>query len=201
MEKEIFGEVFLTVIFFLLIIGYPLSEKKFWAKDDLVWSGFSLNIPERKCGIFDVKRRFALEKVQLLKGIKEPSLNQVQSVEGPLQWVSQMCPWLRPFLAGLYAFFENKKLSVKTGKKSSTILNTPAFRNAKIFSPKSFKNRNLHRRLCKISFRKGNDKLGLWRRYRGNSRNKRESSRIPPTGSKRKNSPVVKRDKVATQTH
>ena len=40
--------------------------------------------------------------------MKEPSLNQVQSVAGSLQWVSQMCPWLRPFLAGLYAFFENK---------------------------------------------------------------------------------------------
>ena len=46
-ENEIFDETFLTFIFFLLIIGYPLSVKKFWAKDDLVWLGFSLNIPDK----------------------------------------------------------------------------------------------------------------------------------------------------------
>ena len=46
-RNEIFEETFLAFIFFLLIIGYPLSEKKFWAKDDLVWLGFSLNIPEK----------------------------------------------------------------------------------------------------------------------------------------------------------
>ena len=40
--------------------------------------------------------------------MKEPSLNQAQSVAGSLQWVSKMRPWLRPFIAGLYSFFENK---------------------------------------------------------------------------------------------
>ena len=40
--------------------------------------------------------------------MKEPSLNQAQSVAGSLQWVSQMFPRLRPFLACLYAFFGNK---------------------------------------------------------------------------------------------
>ena len=45
--------------------------------------------------------------------MKEPSLNQVQSVAGSLQWVSQMCPWLRPFLAGLYAFTKTKGLRKK----------------------------------------------------------------------------------------
>ena len=48
-ENEIFDEVFLAMIFFLLIIiGRPLGEEKFWAKDDLVWIGFSLNITERE---------------------------------------------------------------------------------------------------------------------------------------------------------
>ena len=32
---------------FFLIIGYPLSEKKFWVKDDLIWLGFPINIPEK----------------------------------------------------------------------------------------------------------------------------------------------------------
>ena len=107
-----------------MIIGYPFSEEKFWAKYELFWLGFSIDISAKKYGIFEVKRRFTLAKVQLLSKLKNPSLNQARSVAGPPQWASQMCPWLRPFLAGLYAFFENRsefgknwqKLSI-TGKK------------------------------------------------------------------------------------
>ena len=73
-----------------------------------------------KCGIFDVKRRFNLAKVQLLlTKMKELYLNQVRSVAGSLQWVSQMCPLLMAFLAGLYAFFENKVLTEKIGNEPS----------------------------------------------------------------------------------
>ena len=46
-ENEICDAMFLAFIFLLLKIGYPMSEKKFWAKGDLVWLGFSLNIPEK----------------------------------------------------------------------------------------------------------------------------------------------------------
>ena len=63
----------------------------------------------RKCGISEVKRRFALGKVQLLRKLETPTVNQAQSMAGPIQWVSQMCPWFRPFLGGLCAFFENRK--------------------------------------------------------------------------------------------
>ena len=84
---------------------------------------------------------------------------------------------------------KNRRLRIKN---LGTILNTPAFHNAEIFSRESFRNRNLHRRLWGISLRKGNDKLGLCHRYRGNSRDKRESSRISLTGSKRKNPPWLK---------
>ena len=63
----------------------------------------------QKCGTSAVKRRFSLAKVQLLSKLENPAANQAQSVEGPLQWVSKMCPWMRPFLAGLYAFFEDRK--------------------------------------------------------------------------------------------
>ena len=61
-----------------------------------------------KCGIFEAKRRFTLAKVQLLSRMKTPSLNQAQSAAWPLQWVSQMCHWVRPFLAALYDFFGNR---------------------------------------------------------------------------------------------
>ena len=59
-ENEIFDEMFLAFICFLLIIGYPLSGEKFWAKGDLVCLGFPINMPEKKCGISEVKRRFDL---------------------------------------------------------------------------------------------------------------------------------------------
>ena len=93
-ENELFDETFLTFIFFLLIIGYPLSGEKFWVKDDLVWLGFSLNIPE-KMWDFRSETKIRSGKLQILKGISEPSQNQARSVAGSLQWVSQM--WLRPF--------------------------------------------------------------------------------------------------------
>ena len=51
----------------------------------------------------------SLGKLQLLSKLENPTANQAQSVEGPLRWVSQIGPWSRPFLTGLYAFFENRK--------------------------------------------------------------------------------------------
>ena len=92
----------------LMILGYPFSAKKLWVKNDLVWLGFSIDISAKKCGISDGKRRFALEKLRARLRLKNPTLNQAQSAGGSSQWISQMCPWLRPFLAGLYAFFKNK---------------------------------------------------------------------------------------------
>ena len=92
-----------------MIPGYPFRKKKFWVKNELVWIGSPLEVDGRKSGICEEKRRFALEKLQLLSKLENPTFNQARSVEGALQWVSQMCPWLRPFLAGLYDFFENRK--------------------------------------------------------------------------------------------
>ena len=45
-----------------MILGYPFREEKLWVKTELVWLGFPLEVSAEKCGIFDVKRRFALEK-------------------------------------------------------------------------------------------------------------------------------------------
>ena len=77
-------------------------------------------IPHRsrgKCGIPDVKRRFSLAKPQLRLKIEDPALTQSKSADGSLPRVSQMCHWLRPFLDGLYVFFENEKVMRETGSK------------------------------------------------------------------------------------
>ena len=49
-----------------------------------------------------------------------PTLNQAQSADGFLHRTSQICHRLRPFVAGLYAFFEYGKLPSETGIKSPT---------------------------------------------------------------------------------
>ena len=38
-------------------------------------------------------------------------------MDGSPQWTSQMCHWLRPFLPGLYDFFENEKTFLKNWPK------------------------------------------------------------------------------------
>ena len=65
-----------------MIPGYPFSEKKLWVKNELVRVGFSICVAAKKCGIFEAVRLFALEKAQLLYKLKNPSVNQVQSVAG-----------------------------------------------------------------------------------------------------------------------
>ena len=159
--------------------------------------------------MFEVKRLFALEKVQLLKGSREPSLNQVQSVAGSLQWVSRMFPWLRPFLAGLYAFFENKKAFGGNWQKIvdyelkiwELFLTHPRF-----ITPKSFLGNRLKIEIytdacAKSPFEKETINWASGAGIGGILVIRGKVVEFPPTGSKRKNSPVVKRDKVATQTH
>ena len=58
---------------------------------------------------FRSKTPFRSRKLQFLSKLENPAANQAHSVAGPLQWVSQMCPLLRPFLGGLCDFFENRK--------------------------------------------------------------------------------------------
>ena len=63
----------------------PLLREKIWAGGDLVWLGFSIDVSAEKCGIFVVKRRFALGELQLLLKAQHPTPNHVQSVAGSLQ--------------------------------------------------------------------------------------------------------------------
>ena len=59
-ENEIVGGAFLIAIFFLMILGYPFREKKFWAKNDIVWLVPPIDVSAKKCGIVEVKLLFAL---------------------------------------------------------------------------------------------------------------------------------------------
>ena len=120
-ENEIFDESFLTFIFFFVNNWLPVE--KVLGRRRLSLVRFLVKHTRGKCGIFEAKRRFDLGKLQILKGIIEPSQNQARSVAGSLQWVSQMCPWLRPFSASLYAFFENKRRLGEDWQKKSPATN------------------------------------------------------------------------------
>ena len=100
-----------------MILGYPFSDGDFWVQNELIFLGSPLDVIAKKCGIFEVKRRFALGELQLLSKLENPTADQPQSVAGPLQWAPQMCPRLRPFLAGLCAFFENRMGFAKNWQK------------------------------------------------------------------------------------
>ena len=118
-ENEVFGEASLAFIF---PINHWVPVK--WGKVPGQWRSnmvrFSLNIPRGKCGIFEVKRRFALSQLRILRKAPEPSKNQVRPVSGPLKWASQTRPWLRPFFGKSLRIFRKQKAPVETGKKSPT---------------------------------------------------------------------------------
>ena len=77
---------------------------------------FPFKYPKEKCGIFEVKTKIRTRKISNSKTnfgpVEKPSpINRRIFTMG-----LAMCPWLRPFLASLYAFFENKKRLGKLAK-------------------------------------------------------------------------------------
>ena len=106
-ESEIFEESFSSSNILPNEPTIPRYRGKIMGKNDLAWVGFRSTF-QRKCGIFEVKRRIALGKLQAILRLRNPSLGHVLSVAGSPRWISRMFPRLRPCVAGLYAFFENK---------------------------------------------------------------------------------------------
>ena len=93
---------------FLSILGYPLSENKLWGKQDPVRLGSSGNCDTQNCGVFEIDRRFPIEKLRLISKESQPTVNQVHPIAWYLQLISQIPPWMRPFLATLYSDFGNR---------------------------------------------------------------------------------------------
>ena len=134
-----------------MILGYPFSGE-ILCKNDLVWIGFPIDISAKKCGIHEVKRRFAHEKLQAILRIGGPSLNHAHSVDGFPQWIPQMCPRLGPFVARFYAFAETKFPLSKNWQNIAgyeLIVWALLLKTQRFIAPKNFlgykpKNRDLH---------------------------------------------------------
>ena len=126
-------------------------------------------ISRLKMPIFEVKRRLSVSKTQALLRLNNRSLNQIQTVGGDLQCISQMCPWSRTFLDVAYAFSENKIPFLETGEKlpnASLLSGNYSWKyrdiRPKIALAKSGGNRNRKRRACLGAVRNGVDRMGIW---------------------------------------
>ena len=61
-----------------------------------------------KLRIFRSKTSFLTIELRILLNLRGPARNQAQSVDGSGRLISQMRPWMRPFLEGLYSYFDVK---------------------------------------------------------------------------------------------
>ena len=143
---------------------------------------------------FRSKTSLRARKLQLLLKIDNPTLNQVQSADWPIQWVSQIFPWFRPFLAGLCAFSGNKKCGAQNWQKivdCALKIWALFFKSPRFPTPRSFlRNRlkiEIYTDACdrapfgkeSINWASG---IGIW----GNSSHKRYIRRNSLARSKRK---------------
>ena len=180
-ESEISDGKFLVVMPPLMIPGYPFSRKVL-CKERLGMASIRNWYPFRKCGTFEVKRRFAREKLQFALTLESPYLKQVQSVAGSARRISQMFPSLRPFLSRLYGFSKTKVLFKKLPKKCRVW--TPRQGNFEIYTGAR----------ASPPFEKESTRwesgIGI-----GGSRNKRGVMGFPPIGDQWGIPPLVERDK------
>ena len=93
-----------------------IYREEIMGENELVWIGSSIDVAAKKCGLFEARRRFTLEKVQLLsilpKPFRKPSTVFCRIPPMGLANVSMVAP----FLAGLYSFFENRNEFGKLAK-------------------------------------------------------------------------------------
>ena len=101
------------LISFMMTLGYPLIQRKFWLDQHLIWVGFAIDLNNKVVGIAEVKRRFILEKLtEFLAAAVIPPLVDFKALAGSLNWAAQLAWPIRSFIAGLYAFeksFPNTK--------------------------------------------------------------------------------------------
>ena len=105
--NEIFEESVSNNIF-LMILGCPFSENILDVERPNM-ARAPLRRRGQKMRYFRSKTSFRSRKITAALKIENPTLNRAQSADGYLQWEAQMCPCLRPFLAGLYAFFRKQE--------------------------------------------------------------------------------------------
>ena len=90
-----------------MVIGYPFSEKKLWARNDLVCLVFPNAVTNKMRGVSGAQTSFRARTSAPFLNLGNPSLNQVQSLGGYLQWISQIRPWVIPFLSALRDYSSN----------------------------------------------------------------------------------------------
>ena len=108
-EKSERDKIVKLIFTLCVLIGYPLTSKKFWFEQNCLWLGFEIDLHKKSARICEVKRRFTLEKLEIVKSAINVTREDVDSLTGSLQWASQLRPLLRPFLASLYNLMSHGK--------------------------------------------------------------------------------------------
>ena len=99
-----------------MILGYPFTEKKLWAKNELVLLSFPIKSNLKMRNFRSKTSRYA-RKAQLLSKMETPSLNQVQSAAGPSNGSRKCVHGCDPFWQVLTLSPEIETNSEKTGTK------------------------------------------------------------------------------------
>ena len=92
-----------AILAFAGAFGVPISWSKLQLSHSVLWIGWQINYRAGAFGIPPAKVQRLLEAVQKLLGDSKVDRRDLEKATGLLQWVTNMCTQLRPWLSFLYA--------------------------------------------------------------------------------------------------
>ena len=92
-----------AILAFAGAFGVPISWSKLQLSHSVLWIGWQINYRAGTFGIPPAKVERLLEAVQRLLGSSKVDRKDLEKATGLLQWITNMCSQLRPWLSSLYA--------------------------------------------------------------------------------------------------
>ena len=92
-----------AILAFAGAFGVPISWPKLQLSHSILWIGWQINYRAGTFGIPPEKIQRLLEAVQKLLGGSKVARKDLERATGLLQWITNMCTQLRPWLSFLYA--------------------------------------------------------------------------------------------------
>ena len=92
-----------AILAFAGAFGVPISWSKLQLSHSVLWIGWQINYRAGTVGVPSVKVQRLLEAVQKLLGDTKVARKDLEKATGLLQWITNMCTQLRPWLSFLYA--------------------------------------------------------------------------------------------------
>ena len=92
-----------AILAFAAAFNVPISWPKLQLSHSVVWIGWQINYRAGTFGLPPEKVQRLLEAVRKVLGNSKVAREDLEKVAGLLQWITNMCTPLRPWLASLYA--------------------------------------------------------------------------------------------------